>query len=61
MDIGVFGTTLKFAGQGHTRVASSSLVPGTDPTLLFTTAGMVQFKKAFTGEETRPYTRAASS
>ncbi len=50
-----------FASKGHTIVASSSLVPGNDPTLLFTNAGMVQFKDAFLGRETRPYVRATSS
>ncbi len=50
-----------FAERNHARVASSSLVPANDPTLLFTTAGMVQFKDVFTGKETRGYKRATSS
>jgi alanyl-tRNA synthetase len=49
-----------FARSGHTVVASSSLVPAHDPTLLFTNAGMVQFKGVFLGEERRPYVRATT-
>ncbi|HWJ88361.1 MAG TPA: alanine--tRNA ligase [Pelagibacterium sp.] len=50
-----------FAVEGHEKVASSPLVPRNDPTLMFTNAGMVQFKNVFTGLEKRPYSRATSS
>jgi alanyl-tRNA synthetase len=50
-----------FAKHGHEVVSSSSLVPQNDPTLMFTNAGMVQFKNVFTGAETRPYKRATTS
>jgi alanyl-tRNA synthetase len=50
-----------FARNGHQVVDSSPLVPRNDPTLMFTNAGMVQFKNVFTGQERRPYTRATSS
>ncbi|MFN3869664.1 MAG: alanine--tRNA ligase [Hyphomicrobiaceae bacterium] len=50
-----------FDKAGHQVVASSPLVPRNDPTLMFTNAGMVQFKNVFTGQETRPYSRAVTS
>ena len=50
-----------FEAQGHTVLNSSSLVPNNDPTLLFTNAGMVQFKDVFLGSDKRDYQRATTS
>src|ERR1700684_2063051 len=58
----VRGTFLQyFRDHGHEVVASSPIVPQNDPTLMFTNAGMVQFKDVFVGKETRAYKRATSS
>ncbi|MBP8295330.1 MAG: alanine--tRNA ligase [Burkholderiales bacterium] len=50
-----------FVGKGHTHIASSSLIPANDPTLLFVNSGMVQFKEVFTGVDRRPYVRATTA
>ena len=50
-----------FVKAGHAEIASSPLVPQNDPTLMFTNAGMVQFKNVFTGLEKRDYSRAVTS
>src|SRR4030066_1836495 len=50
-----------FRSKGHEVVQSSSLIPGNDPSLLFTNAGMVQFQAVFLGEDIRPYNRAVTS
>src|SRR4249919_26026 len=50
-----------FAKNGHAVVPSAPLVPRNDPTLMFTSAGMVPFKNVFTGQETRPYSRAVTA
>ncbi|MEL6548140.1 MAG: alanine--tRNA ligase-related protein, partial [Myxococcota bacterium] len=55
------GFTRFFESNEHTRVSSAPLVPPNDPSLMFTNAGMVQFKDVFVGEETRAYSRATTA
>ena len=50
-----------FKGDNHAEIDSSPLVPQNDPTLMFTNAGMVQFKNVFLGQDQRPYSRAVTS